>query len=379
MEPLMRDISQGVQSFVRNLGVYLTGKGIVTSGAIIAGYLAGAGSMPATLVVLGGGALISGYLRLRDMQFNQDEMTRIYRAEIADQLGIDPKTVTRAHLHTLAYGDEEKGIAANPVLRQEIDREWNKTWLKFGTTLVAATASFLLVMLGVPALAESSLLKPLGDTLGSWMSKASVALVTGVTGLVLNNGLDIGVQLATTLGKQTIHDRIARLEKDVTRGKQVTPEQVFAIFAASSPRLESSIIAQYGKRYDLLPIADQIHLIEAIGAKNSMTILTTAINTKSFSPGSLAFVVAGQRSLPINFSTVKDNGVDVPELGRARSPILAENTQPLASPMPDESIRATPGFIERVAGGARDARPTSFLERENQRRQTAMLDAQSIG
>lgn len=377
MEPLIRDITQGAQSFVRNLGVYLTGKGIVTSAAIAAAYFAGAAgtgviSMPAVLLSLAGGALISGYLRLRDMRFNQDEMARIYRNDIADQLGIDPKEVTRAHVHQLAFGDEEKGIAANPVLREEVNREWNKTWLKFGTTLVAATASFLLVMLGVPALAESSILEPLGPTLGEWMGKASVALVTGATGLVLNNGLDIAVQAATTLGKQTIHDRIARLDRDIARGTQVSPERVFAIFAASSPRLENSIIAQYGKRYDVLAVADQIHLIEAIGAKDSMNQLASALNAKRFSAGSLAFVVTGQRSLPINFASVKDTVIDVPELGRARSPILAETTRP-------EPVRTT-RFVERVGGGENDkaARTNSFAEREDMRRQTAMLDAAAI-
>lgn len=372
MEPLIRDIAQGAQSFVRNLGIYLTGKGIVTSAAIAAGFFAGAGSMLPMMLVLGGGALISGYLRLRDMQFNQDEMARIYRTDIADQLGIDPKEVTRAHVHQLAFGDEEKGIAANPILREEVDREWNKTWLKFGTTLVAATASFLLVMLGVPALAESSILAPLGPTLGEWMSKASVALVTGATGLVLNSGLDIAVQAATTLGKQTIHDRIARLDRDITRGTQVSPERVFAIFAASSPRLESSIIAQYGKRYDVLPVADQIHLIEAIGAKDSMSQLAEVLNAKRFSAGSLAFVVAGQRSLPVNFASVKDTVIDVPELGRARSPILADATQP-------EPVRTT-RFADRVGGGEQEkaTRTASFAEREDLRRQNAMLDAAAI-
>lgn len=372
MEPLIRDIAQGAQSFVRNLGVYLTGKGIVTTGAIAAGFFAGAGSMLPMLLVLGGGAIISGYLRLRDMRFNQDEMARIYRNDIADQLGIDPKEVTRAHVHQLAFGDEEKGIAPNPVLREEVNREWNKTWLKFGTSLVAATASFLLVMLGVPALAESSILAPLGSTLGEWMGKASVALVTGATGLVLNNGLDIGVQVATTLGKQTIHDRIARLDRDIARGSQVSPERVFAVFVASSPRLESSIIAQYGKRYDVLPVADQIHLIEAFGAKESMNQLASALNAKRFSAGSLAFVVAGQRSFPVDVATVRDTPIDVPELGRARSPILADATP--------SDLQKTTRFVDRVTGGDNEkaARTASFAEREDLRRQQAMLDAAAI-
>ncbi len=307
MDALFKEIMDGVRSTVRDLRVYLLGRGLVTTAAIAAGVIgsATAGGLtaatlaPAIPVLLIGGTLLSGYMRLREMRFNQDRMADIYREEIADQLGIPAGEVTRAHVHTLAFGDAKRGIPSNPILREEIDREWNKTWLKFATTALAGMASFGLISFwSATEVVASTLPTLLGPTLGSIVGLGSVGIVTGFTGLFLNNGLDFGVQRATSLGATTLHDRIAKLDRDIGRGKQVGKEQVFGLFVAADKLLAHNIELRFGKPYDMLPLPMKAQVVASVGAADQMQAIAGDLNAKRISAGTVAFIITGQHAVP---------------------------------------------------------------------------------
>lgn len=368
MGALWREMTDGIAGMARNLRVYLLGRGIVTTLAVAAGAVSsGAFSAAATAsltpllpVVLLGGVVLSGVIRLRDMRFQQDRMADIYRDEIADQLGIDPEQVTRAHVHTLAYGDTGKGIPPNPVLREEIDREWNKTWLKFATSTLAAMVGYGLVQWGLASDLARSLPVAMGaagslaHTLGSWLSVASVGIVTGAAGLVLNNGLDIAVQNATHLGDTTLHDRIARMTRDVQKQRPVTKEQVFALFVAADPALNQRVSARYGKPYDALSLSQKSQLLTQTGAAGQMQGIADDVNARRISAGAIAFMVTGQRGIE-------------PQQPAPR-PFAGPATQ---QPAP---IQERPRFTERVSAGERGNQGLSHTEREDLRRTSALLD-----
>lgn len=307
MGGILTDMLDAVRTTARDLRVYLFGRGIITTSAMVAGVLSssllGAGTaaalMPYAAVALVGGTLLSGYMRLREMRFNQDEMANLYRDEIADQLGIAPQQVNRTHVHTLAFGDAKRGIAPNPILREEVEREWNKTWLKFATSALAGMASFGLIYFGSAIdLVEKTLPSLLGDTLGKVVGLGSLGIVTGTTGLLLNNGLDLAIRSASSLGTTTLHDRIAKLDRDVRRGKPIAKEQVFALFVAADETLSQKITDRFGTPYDLMPMHQRTLVMHTVGATEQMQAIAEDLNAKRISAGSVAFILAGQQEAP---------------------------------------------------------------------------------
>jgi hypothetical protein len=326
--------------------VYLTGRGLITLTGIVAGGLSTAGvfasSWPVALVFAGGAAL-SGLIRLRDMQYNLDRMADIYRTDIADQLGIAPGEVTRVHVHTLAYGDANRGIAANPIFREEVEREWQKTWLKFATTALAATVSFGLIAWGA---AHESVKALMPDSWwGNALKYTSVGIVSGSTGLVLNTGLDWLVQGLTQIGSVSVHDRIARMERDMQRGRTVTQEQVFALFAAANDRLGNGIRQRFGASYDVLSIEQKHAAIRASGLESVTQHICEEINRGAMRPGAMAFVLSGQRGL-------------------MRDEVVAQ-LPPATVPAPTMERAPQPGFVEKLRLSARAQ--ASHAEREEMR------------
>lgn len=360
MGALFKEVMDGIGSTMRDLRVYLLGRGIVTTLAITAGFMgsgifgaaASAALAPAVTVALIGGVVLSGVMRLREMRYNQDRMADIYREDIADQLGIAPEQVTREHVHTLAFGDARRGIAPNPILREEIDREWNKTWLKFATSALAAMASFGLIQFGLAhEFVASQLPALLGPTAGAVVGAGSVGIVTGLTGLFLNNGLDFAIQRSTTLGDLTLHDRIKKIDRDITRGRTISREQVFSLFVAADRTLDSTIARRFGKSYDLLTVQQKSSVLEQLGAAEAMESIAADLNAKRIGAGSIAFIVTGQQGAPLRRSAAQPAAVAY---------------------APEVSTR--PRFTERVASPRGDE-GLSHTEREDLRRASAQLDA----
>lgn len=367
MGALLNEITSGITSTLRDFKTYLFGRGIVMTVAIAAGTISsgilGAAATsalaPALGVALVGGVILSGVMRLREMRYNQDRMADIYRDDIASQFGIAPEQVTRQHVHTLAFGDARLGIPPNPILREEIDREWNKTWLKVATSSLAAMAGYGLVQFGLAhEWVQSTLLGTLGPALGTTIGVASTAIVTGFTGLLLNNGLDFSIQRMTTLGNLTMHDRIVKIHRDIGRGRTVTKEQVFALFAAADQGLTDTIVRRHGNIYDMLPQPVKAQIIESLGAAGHMQAVADNLNNRVISAGAVAFIVSGQRGI---------------EPARRPNAAPVQQAPITVAPAPMQE----PRFSERVGGqrgdGQRGDEGLSHTEREELRRATAAL------
>lgn len=363
MGAFVNEIVSGITGTFRDLRMYLLGRGIVTTVAIGAsvvssglfGAAAATALAPALGVALLGGVVLNAFMRLREMRYNQDQMANIYRDEIASQFGIAPGDVTREHVHTLAYGDERRGIAPNPILRDEIDREWNKTWLKVATSSLAAMAGYGLVQFGLASGVSEMLTSSLGG-IGTALSVASVSIVTGLTGLFLNNGLDFAVQQATTLGDVTLHDRIAKMNHEIARGKGVTKEQVFGLFVAADTNLHTRVLRQFGRSYDVLPQKVKTEFIASLGLGERMQAIAEDLNQGRIQAGSVAFILNGQRS------------DSVPSM---RAQVQAQASEPLVreEPQPEQE---RPRFTERLSPRGNEG--LNHTEREDLRRAAAQLE-----
>ncbi len=364
MGSILNEMKTGLTSTLRDLRVYLLGRGIITTTSIAAGFMSSAFLTQATVSLLSpvaaiaivGGLALSGVMRVREMRFNQDRMADIYRHEIADQLGIAPQQVSRQHVHMLAFGDERRGIPGNPILREEIDREWNRTWLKFATSALAAMASFGLIYFGSALeIVGGALPTIFGETAGKIIGMGTLGIVTGFTGLLLNNGLDLTIQNMTTLGNRTLHDRIARLDDKVSRGHNVSKEQVFALFVAADPELDQRIKLRFGKTYDALHVKQQTQVIDAFGLTDKMQVIAGDVSARRISAGTLAFVLTGQHALSMT-----------PDQTRAHGEPVQQQPQ-------HEREQERPRFADRVAQ-PRGKEGLTHSEREQLRRATTQLE-----
>lgn len=297
MGNLIADLFDGARDTIRGLGVYMLGRGIVTTAAIAAGFMGqaflGASMVPYVSAVLIGGVALGGFMRLRDIRQSQDRMADIYRDEIAAQLGIDPRQVTRGHVHTLAYGDAKRGIAPNPILRHELDRQWKRGWMQFAGSLAVAAVSFGLISFGLNENVTNALAGYTG--IGeAWLTGTGIGVVTGLTSLVVHNGIDLGLNNLSALGNTTLHDRISRLDRDIVRGRTVSKEQVFALYAAADPNLGAAIERRFGRSYDALSLVQKGNVLGMIGAYEPMQQIADDLNNSRLSAGSLAFIITGQ-------------------------------------------------------------------------------------
>jgi hypothetical protein len=366
MGTFLRDIYNDARGMLVNLRGYLFGRGIVSTIAMAVGALSsgifGATATaltPAFAVALVGGVVLSGFMRVREMQRNQDKMADIYRDEIADQLGIAPQQVTRAHVHLMAYGDERRGIASNAIVREEIEREWSKTWLRFATSTLAAMTSFAVISfgLGLPQVTETlAQLVPAGvqsffPSINPILATASVGLVSGFTGLLVNRGLDIGVQRSTTLGNLTLHDRIAKLDRDITRARTVTKEQVFALFVAANPVLSERISQRFGRSYDLLPQAQKSAIIVKAGSAQQMQAIANDLNQGNIRAGTVAFIVSGQHTVenPAQLRDSNESVVREPEKTRFAERFSASNQTAGLSYVDREVLRRSSMALDGAA------------------------------
>lgn len=354
MGNLFTDIFDSARDMVRGLGVYMLGRGIVTTAAIAAGFMGqaflGASLVPYVSAVLIGGVALGGVMRLRDIRQSQDRMADIYRDEIAAQLGIDPRQVTRSHVHTLAYGDEKRGIAPNPILRGELDRQWKRGWMQFAGSLAVAAVSFGLISFGLNENVTTALAEYTGIS-EKWLTGTGIGVVTGVTSLIVHNGIDLGLYNLSALGNTTLHDRITRLDRDIVRGRHVTKEQVFALYAAADPKLGGAIEKRFGRSYDALSLAQKGNVLGMIGAYEPMQQIADDLNAGRLSAGSLAFIVTGQ-----------SNGVAASGI-RTMAPAEAARA-------PEQQQTQT-RFTDRVR--PQTAEGLSHADREMLRRQSAEL------
>lgn len=346
MGSIINSMIEGTGNTLKELGVYLASRGLVMTAAIGATLFGVAANPPVLAAVLGISIGVNMFMRVREMRNNLSTMANVYRNEISSQLGIAPEQVTRAHVHTLAYGDAERGIAPNPILKNEIDREWKKTWLGLGTSLLSAAAAFVMVGYGFNTVMRDMVAG--GTQVPTWILGSGVGLVTGVSGLVLNNGLDLAILNTTSLGKYTLHDRIARLDRDVSRGRAVTPERVFSFYVAVDEKLGKAITQRFGKGYDYLPEKTKTLVIQQMGAMSDMVQIADDLNHKRISPGAMAFVLTGQTQ--VQSASIKRE-------------VQAEEQQP-------ELTRGN--FAERV--GQRSRPELSFAEREDIRQSSRALN-----
>lgn len=273
--------------FGRDLRAYLFGKGIVSTAVIAASFFSGGTLVPFAIAL--GGVAFNMFRRRREQNHYLDTMVVKYRDEIGDLFGINPENVTRAQVTRVAYGDPERGISGNPILAQAIDRQRAKSWLNFGTSLMAAGATLLILSIGGAAFAGTMLaqMSPLLQHLGT----SAVALMSG---LFIHKGLEFFVGQHSGIGAASAHDLVLQLEHRHSRGRAVTPEQVMAVKLAAFPALAEEVRVSTGRDFLRLRASDQQRWMARLDPERQMMLIADELNKGTIDATQIPFILTGQ-------------------------------------------------------------------------------------
>lgn len=265
----------------RFLKAFLLGRGLLTAAVFatwgVASLLQVSALVPAGVAALGGIAF-SGFMRITRQTIYEDQMVNMYRDGIAQQLGIDPQQVTRAHLKEAAKD--------NDVIDQALNRQRHMSWISFGTTALGAASTVALIAFGVPAML----------TFGTGAAAATLGAiafgaVSAITSAVVHYGAQSYISQKTGVAHAAAHDRIVEMERGLARGWGVSREQVYGTLVAGNPALQQTIIREFGKSYGSMRPVEQSSVLQQIGVAEEMWTIAQEINAGRMRPANLAFML----------------------------------------------------------------------------------------
>lgn len=294
---------------LRYLKAFLVGRGLLTAAVFTA--WAATGGTGAAIVVGIGGALFTGYMRFTNQRIYEDTMTNMYRDGIAQQLGIEPGQVTRAHL--------KEAAKTNDVIDQALERQRSISTVSFVTAGLAAAATIGLLMTPLPAAMATFFggMESLG-VFAKVLSYASTGIIAGLSSLLLHDTLESVIGRKKGLNKAAAHDRIMEMERGISRGWGISKEQVYGALVAGNPALQQTIAREFGKPYADMRPSEQAHVLNEIGVADEMLAIASEINAGRLRPANLAFMM--NEALP---RTNTPRAAEEPSPSPARSHVAA--------------------------------------------------------
>jgi hypothetical protein len=172
--------------------------------------------------------------------------------------------------------------------------------ISIGTALLASTVTFGLVYFFGAASAVKSFAHSMLDstTFATLANFFGIGTVSGLSGLVLHDGLDLLIGRKTGVAKAAAHDLMLGMQADLAQGKSVSPEQVYAALVAGDPTLAARIAEEFSRPYERMSGAQQQKAMDKIGVADEMLELATAINSREVSPGHLAYMMGDAAPKP---------------------------------------------------------------------------------
>lgn len=268
----------------RFLKAFLLGRGLLTAAVLATWGISGVIGLPVVVsvaITAVGGIVFSGFMRMTNQAIYEDQMVDMYRDGIAQQLGIDPRQVTRANL--------KEAAKENDVIDQALERQRSKSWINFGTAALAAATTVGLIAFGAPGMiatlfgAETAMAKAL--------SYVGFGMVSAFSSLIVHDGLSVVIGHKTGVSKAAAHDRIVEMERGIARGWGVSKEQVYGALVAGNPALQATIAREFGKPYAAMRPNEQSYALKQIGVSDAMSMIAQEINAGHMRPANLAFMM----------------------------------------------------------------------------------------
>lgn len=283
-------ITHGLKGAFANMDKFFTGS---AGGAAAVGGIGG-------LAAMGAVGAISAAMAQMDYRHDIAKMKELYRHEIAAKLGKAAKSVTDKDLFLLARGDAKRGIEGNNILEEELGKKRSERTLGVLLSAGATMTSFAVVSAAKVALEGAA--QVISTSLG--LPGAGTAIVT----MVLDVAVGVGIYNAVKqplhwighkifgLDKETTHDRIAEIQKELSHGKGISQEQVLGVFVSANTQLQQFIKDEYGMDFNKLSQHERYQVANDIGKMVPLAEMTANINTGKYDVGELAFAVEGKSS-----------------------------------------------------------------------------------
>lgn len=348
MDTLITNPIRYAKEFVAGVTKYAFGKGLVSLGVMAATFISGGTAAAAIWPVVAGFVAWKMYRLYDGYTTYKDRMLDLYRDEIGREIGIDPAAVTREHLRVAAHGDAVLGIEPNAIIAEALDRQRGWALLSFCTALLSAGTTLALLSFGM----EGTVGQFISEIIpGELTRKASIAALSGLSGLIVHNGLDAVIGQSLGYFRATAHDRIALIARQKAYGVKVTPQQVFDVFLAANPEFAKQVSRSFNKGITGFTATEKKKAMQSIGVTEAMQELADQINKGELSPGTLAFEL--------------DSTHAAQALGRAGAVTYDRTPQQEKTQEAAVAEEPTTRFTDRVTSRAAH---TSFVDAEQARR-----------
>ncbi len=292
------DPTKEISYFAKRSGLYMAGKGAAeTIGETVAhsnllGLSTFLGGSTAGLVMVGLAAGVSATLTQMDYVHRKDNITEMYKEEIAARQHKPINKVTRNDLDTLAQ--------ENRVIGEELKQIRKQRTFGVGLSFLASMAALSVVDIALPAVVASVTGALTGAAAMEGLGMIGAIALKAVTGLITYNIVKEPLHHVADklfhLDYNTTHDHIVSLKKDREAGRAITREQVLSVYAASNPALDKMIVREYGKHFDSLSPDVKNKAAYDIGKLIPLEKLANDINLGKINVTELAFAVDGQTS-----------------------------------------------------------------------------------
>ena len=315
------------------------------------GSMAGALQGVGALVTVGLAAAISTGLTQMDYTHRTNNLKTLYKEELSARLQKPIDTLVRSDLDELAK--------SNKVVHEELERSRKQRNYGVALSCIASMASLAAIMLVLPELVGEALL----ESAGGMILKAAVGLVTYH---VVKDPLHHIADKLYALDERTPNDYIVDIKRDRDKGKIISREQVLSVFVAANPELDKYIVAEYGKHFDDLSVADKQKATKEINNFIPLDRMTLDINSGKVNAPELAFAAQGQIS-GVNHETFTPEKAKSDLLGSMWSALGFHHEQ-----HHDVSVAAEESFVTRLGLAENNVKMSHVEQLERSRSNVAM-------
>lgn len=250
---------------------------------------------------IGAASIVSVGVNYFDYKAKKAGLLELYQDEIATKLGKSTTQVTNQDMETLAAGIPEKGIPANTVLAEELEKLKADRNLGFLTTVLSVCAT-MLVLTGLIALTGPTGLFAAhltGGAFASWANFGVAALRGGIAfgcHKILEEPIRWGGEKMLGMDIVSTHERIEELVNEREAGKALSKEQVLGVFISVNPELEGFVRKNFGKTYDKLDLQVKQAIANSFEQFIPLSDVVDSLNSGRVKITELAFSAIGQQS-----------------------------------------------------------------------------------
>ncbi len=289
--------------FGKKIAGFVSGRGASTTAVAFAAPFVPAAQLP--MVGLAVGVPIKAAVSTIEHYHREDEVLNKFRDEIAASFGIDVEDVTHDNLRSLAFGNPKIGIEPQPFFQEILEQNDKKRWIDVGANVAASalTMGFVFSQGDKIAGALSSLASSSGIAL--FVGNPAAAGIAGLIGLSIAAALVVHAIdfIVTEVCKDTMgikdktsYEMLGEIEKQKTRGHEISSDKVMALIANINPALKTEIIKNYGAPYNALPEKQRMAVLEQYADSLSLEENTAKINSGVMKVNELAFIAIGGQS-----------------------------------------------------------------------------------